>query len=471
MLATNHRRLRFEHTIYRKLQPRCGASDFAVRWDYQTDLNNWLTPTTPIIPGCTSAQPTCLNGLWWNSARTDIGTPSNNLVGLHATDLSVGADNYPLNIADALTPIAPNSGALLWCPIPSPIIVADPPVFGSTGPIGWGPGKLVWLAPSSSSSVLDTGLVSGDARFLVADTTSGVAGTLQSDGSAIAAESIGSSNGGGDEVDSTLHSGLFSTLSTWVSAVEPSRAIPGSPYDAVALSFDGTQSLATARTINGVLTGAPIIKPVGDPPAPRSQYATAYSRAAGGVFVAGGTAVSDNSTLHDVWFQPVGGAWSDVTPQGAAAPLGTIDAITYSYDDQKIWIIDEVPFVAKKSHFTVVRLIRASPGGSIEQLASWIKLGLADRQYLSVDHDGAILATFAHKKHGFVTARVVDAASNKARVKALYIDWLDTLHGARFVSPVGYGFFVQNGTTDEVLRLRALPALSFDRSLDETLCQ
>ncbi len=138
----------------------------------------------------------------------------------------------------------------------------------------------------------------------------------------------------------------------------------------------------------------------------------------------------------------------------------------------KIWIIDEVPFTVKKLHLTRARLLRAAPGGDVEELASWIKLGLADREYLSVDHDGAILATFALKNHGFATARVVvDAASNKARVKALYIDLLDKLHGAPFVSPVGYGFFVQHGMKDEVLRLRALPTLSLERDLDEALCQ
>ncbi|HEX4512465.1 MAG TPA: hypothetical protein VH054_02980 [Polyangiaceae bacterium] len=173
-----------------------------------------------------------------------------------------------------------------------------------------------------------------------------------------------------------------------------------------------------------------------------------------------------------MWFQPIGGAWTDVTPRGGVADLGTIRAMTYSYDDQKLWFVDEVPLTIKKLHLTQGRLLRASPGGGLELLASWISLGLADKEFLSIDHDGAILATFALKNHGFATARVtVDAQTNTARVKSLYVDALDKLHGAPFVSPVGYGFFVEHGTKDQVLRVRALPTLTATRNFDESLCQ
>ncbi len=227
-----------------------------------------------------------------------------------------------------------------------------------------------------------------------------------------------------------------------------------------------------AQTTALQLVAAPIVNPAGDPPSARTDYVATYSRWAGGVFVAGGTALSDHSTLHDVWFQPIGGAWTDVTPHGGVADLGTIRAMTYSYDDQKLWLIDEIPITIKKIHLTQGRLLRASAGGGLEVLASWISLGFADREYLSVDHDGAVLATFALKNHGFATARVtVDTKTNTARVMSLYVNAFDKLHGAPFVSPVGYGFFVQHGTKDEVLRVRTLPTLSAIRNFDESLCQ
>jgi hypothetical protein len=360
---------------------------------------------------------------------------------------------------------------ILWCPVPNPFPLFDPPVGGSNGPIGWGPGKVVWLPPSQSPQ-LDNGTLEGDARLLAADTTSNAVVAMQSDGTAIAAQNVSGVDCGGDEVDATLATNLFSTTQAWLSAVEPSRNIPGASMDAVAISLDGTTLTTAAQTSGATLVGVPVVNPVGDPPAARTDYVATFSRVAGGVFVAGGTALSDHSILHDVWFQSIGGAWANITPHGGVAALGTIRAMTYSFDDHKLWLIDEVPVNIGKLHLTQARLLRAAPGNGIELLASWLTLGLADREYLSVDHDGAILATFALKNRGFVTARVVvDVKTNSARVPALYVDALDTLHGAPFVSPVGYGFFVQHGTKDEVLRIRKLPSLSVARTFGESLCQ
>ncbi len=285
-------------------------------------------------------------------------------------------------------------------------------------------------------------------------------------------ETIGGGNCGGDQVGSSLATHLFSTTQVWLSAVEPSRSIPGYSADAVALSLDGTTLTVAAQTSASQLIAAPVVNPAGDPPVARTDYVATYSRWAGGVFVAGGTSLADHSVLHDVWFQTIGGTWAEVTPHGGVSDLGTIRAMTYSYDDQKLWFIDEVPITVKTIHLTQGRLLRASPNGGLELLASWISLGLADKEYLSVDHDGSILATFALKNHGFVTAQLsVDAKTNAARVKSLYIDAWDKLHGAPFVSPVGYGFFVQRGVKDEVLRVRTLPTLTTMRNFDESLCQ
>ncbi len=160
-----------------------------------------------------------------------------------------------------------------------------------------------------------------------------------------------------------------------------------------------------------------------------------------------------------------------MTPQGGTGKLGTIRAITYSFDDRKLWLIDELPITNKKLKLKEARLLRASPGGDIEVLATWVTLGLSDRQFLSVDRDGTVLVTFALKFGGFVTARVALDASDTPEVTALYAKHGDTLHGAPFVSSAGYGFFVQHAQTDEMIRLATLPPLMPVRTLDESVCQ
>ncbi len=52
-----------------------------------------------------------------------------------------------------------------------------------------------------------------------------------------------------------------------------------------------------------------------------------------------------------------------------------------------------------------VRLLRASPGGVLEMVAAWPRLGLAESYFLSIDHDGSVLLSLARAKgSGFVTA-------------------------------------------------------------------
>jgi hypothetical protein len=73
--------------------------------------------------------------------------------------------------------------------------------------------------------------------------------------------------------------------------------------------------------------------------------------------------------------------------------------------------------------------------------ASWQVYGVASQLFLSVDHDGAVIATCTRDAGGFVAARLdVDDTGNTASITALYDDLRDTLYGAPFVSPTGYGF-------------------------------
>lgn len=448
------------------------ASDFARVWQYQTDLTQWLaTPSQPIIPGCASLDPTCLRGTWWNSGLTDIGkTIDFEQTGIHVVGAMDG------NIADSISSIEPVHPGISWCPVPVPTFNLDPPV--GSGPIGWGPGRLV-VVPRSVSLTLDVNTLPGASRFLVASTTGNVVAALQADGSALSAEDVGGADCGGNSVDSALHASLFGSAVTWFGAVEPSNAIAGLPDDALALSLDGARVLATARTENGVLgAGSTVPNPNGDPPAPRGGYAAVYSRWAGGVFVAGGQALSDSSVLRDVWFGQLDGSWRDVTPHaagGSSCPacgfvreLGVVDAVTYSFADKKLWLVDEFP----SKPFTVVRLLRAAPGGAIEQVATWVRAGQARSYFLAVDHDGAVLAAIARANgQGFAVARVEVDPSGTAHASALYANPSDKLLARPFVSPACYAFLAQRGKQlPRVLRLSHLERLVASKPMNGGLC-
>lgn len=447
-------------------------SDFERTWKYQTDLDTWLTiPSQPVIPGCLSNNPTCLNGIWWNSGATDAGKTVSYFnpfqSGIHIEAQMVG------NIADSLSAIQPVRPNISWCPIPSPYF--DPPVIG---PIGWGPGRLV-IMPRTVSYTLDNNDLPGDSRILVASTTgTSVVAALQDDGSAISAENIGGTNCGGNSVDGVLHTSLFTSTVSWFGPVEPSNAIVGLSSDALALSLDGSRVAATAQTINGVLSaGSPVPNPAGDPPVPRGEYAAVYSRWAGGVFVAGGQALSDSSVLHDVWFGTPAGTWTDVTPHatwGTSCPscgpvreIGVVDAITYSFADNHVWLIDEFP--AKP--FTTVRLLRASPRGAIDQVATWVRAGQAKSYFLAVDRDGSVLVAVAKSKgQGFAVVRVEVDATGTAQATASYSDPSDTLLARPFVSPVAYAFLIQHGQQlPRVLRVPHLERLLSPKHINDSL--
>jgi hypothetical protein len=453
-----------------------GTSSFGLQWLYQTDFTTWLSdPTHPVIVGCTSTS--CLNGLWWVSAKTDVGTAMSSLAGTLGVHMP-GNLGPGINIADGLTAMQPHSAGASWCPIPTGVASSGGTPHGLRGPHGWGTGKLVWL-PEGSSLQLDAGNLVGDARFLAASASAGVMTAIQSDGSAIAAEDVGASNCGGAQVSQGIHDTSFAAASTWLHAVEPSLSIPGLPFGLVALSLDGTQVLSTARSVRGTLVEETLAPTTGDPPAPRDDYVATFSRSAGGVFVAGGKALRSRRTFHDVWFQALGGPWTDVTPHGGSSSLGVIRAITYSYADNKVWLVDEIPGAphpdGRARHERVARLLRAAPGGDIEELATWQSDGRVAEYFLSVDHDGSALLSLAGPPgHGFVTARIrLDVKTDVASISAFYTRRHVDLLGPVFVSPVGYGFLVRDGHTLRVLRTQALepvPEPDAARDLDESRC-
>lgn len=319
----------------------------------------------------------------------------------------------------------------------------------------------------------------------------GVLGVVQADGALLAAQDLpivggsGKANCGGDQVDSTVSSIALSKDSFWLSAIEP---FVGGAFDAMAISSDGTRLVATAGTS---LTGNLLVAGQGgaldkSAPPPRSNEVAIYSRMAGGVFVGGGASVTGKlSSLHDIWFRAPGpGRWTDVTPHGkpasdncdddcAIADLGIIQAITYSFRDQKLWILDDLGNGS-------LRLSRADLGGLVEPLARWRQHDY-DRSFLSLDRDGTALVSLAHSDGpGFLTARVeLRRFKNEheghgkgereadVHVTAVYRNKTARLDESPFVSPRSYGFIIEEGGRLKVLRVDSLSRLEDDSDLDE----
>jgi hypothetical protein len=207
----------------------------------------------------------------------------------------------------------------------------------------------------------------------------------------------------------------------------PHLGLGGAMPSALALSSDGT-SLVSQLAIRGHhfatvgtrLTGpgtgpistvpgaalaaqqAAITPAPGDTPEPRSDFAAVYSRVEGRVFVVGGTDPVTHASLGTIWGRKIQGdaAWKRV-PFSGYAPVKVV-AVTYSYQDQRLWILDEV----KQGFLKKVRLVRLDPAtGEFEQIGSWLKLGLFNQHWLVLDKDGEVLlaaSSDALKQHTLV---------------------------------------------------------------------
>lgn len=124
-------------------------------------------------------------------------------------------------------------------------------------------------------------------------------------------------------------------------------------------------------------------------PSPRGAFVPVYSRYLGRLFVVGGQDPSTQLPRGDIWWQDAenGDGWRQVPEQGYTT--GRVLAATYSFRDDRLWVLDEVggPGLLKK-----VRLVRLDTRtGEFEQLGQWPRLGLFNRHWLSVDRDGQVL--------------------------------------------------------------------------------
>jgi hypothetical protein len=127
----------------------------------------------------------------------------------------------------------------------------------------------------------------------------------------------------------------------------------------------------------------------GQNPGEREAFQPVYSRYLGRVFVVGGRDPANQAPRGDVWWQDAQGEaiWHRVPDQGYS--VNRVLAATYSFRDDRLWILDEVkgPGGLKRA-----RLVRLDPRtGEFEQIGQWLRLGLFNQHWLVVDKDGQVL--------------------------------------------------------------------------------
>lgn len=269
-------------------------------------------------------------------------------------------------------------------------------------------GEMFWPA-GSEDRLLN---VDRQATVFVAPTSFGPAAYLESD-TAVSLSRI-SPDCGGDAIEdpSTFLS------RQWLSAVEPavpSRRLAASAINpfAVSLSADfrsaplratETSGRLVFRDFGNSLRSASPTTPT-EPPAYRSTTSL-YSRERSGVFLVGGEDSAGNS-ISEVWFVDLDGISARVDDGSLA--LGRVLAATYSFDDTRVWIIDETAGSSARGAAPLrVRLLTVDTAGRMEVLYSTRRSLDRVTPFLSVDRDGSILLALAREKR-FTLHRISSA--------------------------------------------------------------
>jgi hypothetical protein len=223
------------------------------------------------------------------------------------------------------------------------------------------------------------------------------------------------------------------------------------PVMALGVSSDGTAILDTAVVSNRILVAGSEIhnlrSPL-DPPSPRTEFTPVFSRDAGGLFILGGRDQQTQAPLHDAWFQPVNGDWTELVFPGYSP--GDFLAATYSFRDLRRWVLDHL---VDPDEGDVARLVRADPrNGAVEVVGSWRAKGHFDHWFLSIDRDGSVLlAASSSEKRKHVTVRFALEGAHPAPNAALAIHAKRALALAPIVDDRSYAFVVRD--KDNSLRI------------------
>ncbi len=381
-----------------------GGASTNVTWCFQSDLQAWLGATTPVIPtsaaacqgttplSCSTNNPvaasTCLSGAMWLHASDADGIGA---IGF-TDDIGTGIHTSAQEIADNYFDVNPVQN-VTYCPVPTRITNIQGLTL--TRPQAIRP-ALLW--PDLGTNRNFDLRVHPETEVLVINSSVGIA-ALEDDGSGVAVAPTGTACSG-QAVSAGLAGRLGMNLD-WASTVEPRDriGIVDRNVVAVGLCADGTAICDEALIQNGVAHALTEIEDTNSDgnlvfssaiaPSSRQNFVSVFSRAAGGVFLLGGTDPQSGATLHDVWFVGRSGQWSKLR-YGAFA-LGQVLAATYSFGDQQLWVLDRIVGPLGVHQVRLTRL--AGDGGHAQMVAEWLDLKPSETWYLSVDRDGGILLT------------------------------------------------------------------------------
>jgi hypothetical protein len=430
-------------------------------WCYAADFQRWQQtgavvfdglPTCGTDPfgtsslGQTTPAGTCIDGTLWLSSASEIGHTVPNIgcgtVGLHPSEGRIG-DFFlaarpdqplaycPLTSGVSGIPLGSSSNFLVARPLPQPWFLW--PSLGIR--------RAFDIADVPATQVM----LRNDYRGIVA---------LQDNGSAVGVGNTGSGSGcDGQASASIAMTSRFQQPLVWASLAEPNafesagNAIQSDNHlVAIGVTADGTAAIdgaivsgdghmQTATELAGTSGPAYGAASAVTPP-PRSGFVPVYSTAAGGLFVVGGQD-SGGNPRGDIWFLPLDGAWQQLT-YPAYVP-GQVLAATFSFGDHKLWVLDSI---SNGLGFPTARLARLDAGGGqAEVVATWPRVGIFDRWFLSVDRNGAILMSGSNLVANALVRYPVDAEPIVPSV-------LVAQSGALLLPPVvdeySYGFYVWN---------------------------
>jgi hypothetical protein len=388
-------------------------SPFSLSWRLVDDFNAWISTTWGQaleleVPSPSSTK--TWSGRFWMHSNSLVGLSTNIGTGLHKKNNGDPGEQLS-NHYELLDPIQLQETATVWdIPMYMPAFAASfcpacvaelPPLGGDDCPMCKGllPGSLLdhpyeiqLLAklPPLPDFPFQYAVVLKDGSFYSVDDKLG-AGLKQalSDPTQIWAE----------QTEPLSHLGRGATLPTALALSADGRAIT----ERVSLRghrFLGQRDRGRTGAVPTVGEEPSDALPSGEPlassspalqPSERTSFLPVYSRYLGRLFVVGGQNPVNSSLRGDIWWQDVEGAtsWHRLPDQGYT--VGKVLAATYSFRDDRLWVLDEVqgPFGLKR-----IRLVRIHPqSGEFEQLGQWPRVGLFNRHWLGVDKDGQVLLT------------------------------------------------------------------------------
>ena len=397
------------------------------RWDYTADNAYWSSAGLLIAPGnypnCStwSWAGTCLDGVFWTHAASPIGADllhsrdaNGNVVGVHGVEL-----------ANHHQPLRPDE--------PTHFIING---VGDYHPV------MPWVKfsdPYETGNLTESRLLAIHAAF------DDHVFVFQHDATALDVTGLVSTN-----ASKILGSpGVY-----FASAVEPDRRLGTSTnVEAMLLPTGGNRITELLVTDNGTLKSGteaglfPFLYSYVTPPS-RTGGVAVYSRVAGGLFVLGGKNATTGVQYQDLWFIRLGRTWGQIPLSGYSAAGGVL-AATYSFADQKLWVVA----LSGASTATVYRIDATS--GVATSAGTFSYTGAYVRHGFSLDHDGSVLL-FAKASSGAAKLAKLTIDSS-GHVAASKIDRDEPgLNRAPLVDENGYSLVHDDYTTERLTSLRGL---------------